>query len=305
MLPPKISVKRSNLNVPKISITEEDGFVKMKIYSFSGESGTGKSYQAMNLCKQYNIEGIIDDGLFIYENKVAAGTSAKKAKTVIGAVKTALFVYPEWREKVRDKIKEIDPESIVIIGTSDRMIDIIIERLELHVPDERIYIADVTTESERNTAKKQRKQQGEHVIPAPTFQLKRDFAGYFMNPLKLFKSLSMTENSSNQERTVVRPTFSYAGQYVISERVLGDIIKCTAEEYSKYLFISEYYDNTKTSNLEIEIEITARYCDEMMEVIKDFQEKVKNMVENMTAFQIKRFDVEIKDIKFYVEHVDD
>lgn len=277
----------------------------MKVYSFSGGSGTGKSYQAMNLCKQFNIEGIIDDGLFIYKNNVIAGTSAKKASTVIGAVKTALFVYPEWRENVRDKIIETKPKSIVVIGTSDRMVDIIIERLELHAPDERIYIDDITSESERNTARKQRKQQGEHVIPAPTFQLKRDFAGYFMNPLKLFKSFSKTESSSTQERTVVRPTFSYAGQYVISERVLGDIIKCAAAEYSKYLLVGTYYDNAKTSYLEIDIDITARYCDEMMDVIKDFQEKVKNMIEDMTAFQMTTLNVEIKDIRFYVEHVDD
>lgn len=258
----------------------------------------------MNLCKKFNIEAIIDDGLFIYKNEVVAGTSAKRAKTVIGAVKTALFVYPEWREKVTDKIKEINPKSIIILGTSDRMIDIIIERLELHPPDERMYIADFTTESERNTAKKQRKQQGEHVIPAPTFQLKRDFAGYFLNPLKLLRSFSMMEASSIQERTVVRPTFSYAGQYVISERVLRDIIRCTAGEYSKYLIVNASYDNANTSNLEIVVEITARYCDEMMDVIKNFQEKVKDMIENMTAFQITSLDVEIKDIKFYVKHTD-
>ena len=41
------------------------------------KSGTGKSYQAMNLCKELDIEAIIDDGLFIYGNRVMAGISAK------------------------------------------------------------------------------------------------------------------------------------------------------------------------------------------------------------------------------------
>ena len=44
----------------------------MKVYTLSGRSGTGKSFQAINLCKERNIESIIDDGLFIYKNKVFA-----------------------------------------------------------------------------------------------------------------------------------------------------------------------------------------------------------------------------------------
>ena len=50
----------------------------MKVYSLSGKSGTGKSYQAINLCRKMNIESIIDDGLFICRNKVIAGISAKR-----------------------------------------------------------------------------------------------------------------------------------------------------------------------------------------------------------------------------------
>lgn len=61
----------------------------MKVYSLTGKSGTGKSYQAMNLCNEENIESIIDDGLFIYHSRVEAGISAKRQKTHVGAIKTA------------------------------------------------------------------------------------------------------------------------------------------------------------------------------------------------------------------------
>ena len=63
----------------------------MKVYSLSGRSGTGKSFQAINLCKEKNIESIIDDGLFIYRNKVISGISAKRQRNIIQAVKTAIF----------------------------------------------------------------------------------------------------------------------------------------------------------------------------------------------------------------------
>lgn len=51
----------------------------MKVYGLIGKSGTGKSFQAVNLCKRLKIESIIDDGLFICRNKVVAGISAKSS----------------------------------------------------------------------------------------------------------------------------------------------------------------------------------------------------------------------------------
>ena len=63
----------------------------MKVYTLSGRSGTGKSFQAINLCKERNIESIIDDGLFIYKNKVISGISAKRERTIIRAVQAAVF----------------------------------------------------------------------------------------------------------------------------------------------------------------------------------------------------------------------
>ena len=103
----------------------------MKVYGLIGKSGTGKSYQAINVCKEYDIESIIDDGLFICRNKVMAGISAKRQPTKIGAVKTALFSTDEHMEEVRDKIKKIKPSSILIIGTSDGMVDKMLEEYDI------------------------------------------------------------------------------------------------------------------------------------------------------------------------------
>ena len=98
----------------------------MQVYTLTGKSGTGKSYQAINLCKEKNIESIIDDGLFIYRNRVEAGISAKRQKTLVGAIKTALFTLDEHASSVANRIRELNPESLLIIGTSDRMTDKII-----------------------------------------------------------------------------------------------------------------------------------------------------------------------------------
>ena len=46
-------------------------------------------------------------------------------------------------------------------------------------------------EEDRKLAAHYRIDEGEHVIPAPVGQLRRDFAGYFMNPLKQFRDRAM------------------------------------------------------------------------------------------------------------------
>ena len=63
----------------------------MIIYGLSGKSGTGKSYNAIELCVRMQIEAIVDDGLFIDQGTIIAGVSAKKQKSKMRAIKTAIF----------------------------------------------------------------------------------------------------------------------------------------------------------------------------------------------------------------------
>ncbi|NCU32056.1 MAG: hypothetical protein EOM23_03755, partial [Candidatus Moranbacteria bacterium] len=94
----------------------------IKTIGLSGKSGTGKSYNAMELCGKMNIGGLIDDGLFICENRIVAGISAKKQPTKIGAVKVALFTDDSHRDSVIEAIRKINLKTILIIGTSENMI---------------------------------------------------------------------------------------------------------------------------------------------------------------------------------------
>ena len=94
----------------------------MEIYALIGASGTGKSHNALNVAKEYEIDTIIDDGLLIRNGKKIAGHSAKTEPTMIGAVKCAIFNNPRDAYIVREKIKQIKPQKILILGTSEKMI---------------------------------------------------------------------------------------------------------------------------------------------------------------------------------------
>ena len=78
----------------------------IKVWGFVGPSGTGKSYRAQYVAGENNINYIIDDGLFIKDNEVIAGSSAKKAPTKIETVKHALFQTPEEKKEIQTAIRK-------------------------------------------------------------------------------------------------------------------------------------------------------------------------------------------------------
>lgn len=267
----------------------------MKVYALIGKSGTGKSFQAVNLCKELDIESIIDDGLFICRNKVIAGISAKRQKTKVGAVKTALFHEPSHMEDVKNAIREQKPKSILIIGTSDGMVNKIVARLDMPRIDRRIYINEITTEAERAIARRQRDEMGEHAIPAPTFQLKRQFSGYFMLPMKMILREwgSLREVS---EKSVVRPTYSYRGGYEISDKVMVDIIECVKNETDYVSEIGRVAISPIHEGIDIYVTADFKYGVNLPSAAKEFQQEIVNKIEEMTAFNVNRLDLEIKDL---------
>lgn len=278
----------------------------MKIISFTGKSGTGKSYQATRLAQRRGFDAIIDDGLLIYKGQIVAGSSAKKCASKAAAMRTALFNYDDHRTQVIDALIKYKPETLMIIGTSDKMTNIIAEQLGLHTPEERIYIEDVSTEEDRAQAAHHRNVEGEHVIPAPVGQLRRDFAGYFMNPLKYFRDFALgnavtdttskDDNDGHGERTVVRPKFSYFGTFAISEQVIRDIIRITADKFSECLVVADRMSNGKTQNMSVTIDVRVLKQKDIVDKCIEFQNEVYNAIVNMTAFTVESVNVRISDI---------
>ncbi len=277
----------------------------MKIISFTGKSGTGKSYQATRLAQRRGYDAIIDDGLLIYKGQIVAGSSAKKCASKAAAMRTALFNYDDHRSQVIDALIKYKPESLMIIGTSDRMTDIIAEQLGLHKPEERIYIEDVSTEEDREQAAHHRNVEGEHVIPAPVGQLRRDFAGYFMNPLKYFRDLargntvadvSSKDDDGHSERTVVRPKFSYFGTFAISEQVIRDIIRITGDKYVDNLIIMDQQSNGKPESMSVTIDVRALKTQNTVDKCIEFQNELYDSITSMTAFTVDSVNVRIGDL---------
>lgn len=267
----------------------------MKIFGLIGKSGTGKSFQAIGLCEREGIESIIDDGLFIMKGTVMAGMSAKRQETKVGAIKTALFSSDSHRDEVAGRIRKSAPETLLVIGTSDRMVDQITARLGLHSADERIYIESLTTEDERKLANYRRNELGQHIIPAPTLEVKRDFSGYFLHPLKILKDIR-DGRAQATERSVVRPTFSYFGSYSISDSALKDIVRAAAERMPSIADVPSIFVKKRQNGVIIEAGVVVKAGSHILESARAFQSTVTESIETMTAMNVLGADVEIEDL---------
>lgn len=270
----------------------------MRVYTLSGKSGTGKSYQALDLCEKYGIEAIIDDGLLINGGRIIAGKSAKRQATTIRAIKTALFKEDNHKNEVVRALKTNNIESVLVLGTSEKMVDLIMGRLELPEPEKRIQIESITTPEERVIAEVHRHDLGEHIIPAPTMEIKKDFSGYFLHPLKRFKDLypdgRWGSRKKPAERSVVRPSYSYLGRYILSDKTIRDIIYIAAGSIEALDSVSDAYVQIKSQGVIIEAGIIVKYGFSILKAAEELQKKVAEEVDLMTSLNILSVDIEVE-----------
>ncbi|MGO3167992.1 hypothetical protein [Senegalia sp. (in: firmicutes)] len=267
----------------------------MKVYALVGTSGTGKSYKAINLAKDKKIKYILDDGLLIKGTKIMAGKSAKREHSTIKAVKTALFMDEGHRKSVLNILKNDKIESILLIGTSERMVEKIAKALELPEISEKIYIDQISKKEEIAIAKNSRMKEGKHIIPVPTFEVKKDFSGYFLDTLKIFKRKGDKKEDS-YEKTVVRPTFSYLGKYTISNGVLKDLIRISGYRISNISKISNVYIKDDIHGIEINIDINMDKVEAIPPLIIQLQESIIAEIEYATALNVLAVNVNVKKI---------
>lgn len=271
-------------------------FDKIKVYAFVGPSGTGKSYRAQMVASEKRINFIIDDGLLIKDNEIVAGLSAKKAPTKIETVKHALFLSKEEQQQIQKALKKYNPSKILILGTSDGMVEKIAANLGLPPISETTYINEVATEEEMKVARHIRETEGKHVIPVPTFELKKDFSGYLLDPLQIFKSNGIGKKPYISEKTIIRPTFSYMGKFTISDSVFRQIAEYIADKMPSIYKVLRTRVQSSDVGTSIYMEVTVTYGYNIQDVLKEFRSRAEKEIEKLTSMNVIEFEVVAKNV---------
>ncbi len=278
--------------------TQRRELSKIRVVAFVGSSGTGKSTRALQVATDRKFRYFIDDGLLIESGRIVAGSSAKKANTKIESVRQAIFQDDSRAANMRRTLLEKKPDRIMILGTSDNMITKICDNLWLTHPLETIKIEDVASSEERRQAKTTRMTQGSHTIPVSSMEIKHEFSGYFQDPLKLLRRRRDQSPSpfSESERTVVRPTFSSLGSYIITDEALAALIRLLVKDVQGLARVYSVKVRKEVYGAILHVELSLFYGYNAQDVMLEVQQILLEQVENYTSINILSVNVSCRKV---------
>lgn len=261
--------------------------------------GTGKSDRALVVAYENKASCIIDDGILIYHSRIVAGKSAKR-ESRLKAVRRAIFWDAEQREEVRQALEKINPKRVLILGTSDRMVETICKALGLPKPSKYIRIQDVARPDEMLKAKEARNKEGKHVIPVPTMELKPYFKGYLIDPLRFFRNRKKEmpkRFSENEERSVVRPVFSYYGKLSFSDRVIESLVYYAVRDMKK-IRITHVRSEKSTGQMNglilfIDVSVKPGTPQEIKKIIHTMRDRIQREIEHTTGMSLDTIKVNV------------
>lgn len=265
--------------------------------ALSGASGTGKSYRSVWLAGEKGLDCIIDDGILIKCGKIVAGSSAKREKTKIAAVKRAIFEDEKLRNEMTEAISKCEPNGILVLGTSDKMVEKIRERLNLPNFSEIIHIEDIATDEEISKARQTRKTQGKHVIPVPTMEIQKTFSGYFVDPLGVFKKFSEPDTAA--DKSIVRPRYSYMGDFKINDTVLCQIAKYESSHCQGVNNVSRVRVEKTESGVIFYVDVSLVYGVKIPECCKNMVNAIKNAVSKYAAIYTDSVNINVKSLNVF------
>lgn len=271
----------------------------MEVYALVGSSGTGKSHRAALLAHKLGAEVIVDDGLIINNNQIVAGLSAKKQPTRIGAIKTALFIDDAHATTARDAIKQLNAHKVLILGTSNKMVEKIAARLNLNEINEFIKIEQIASGKEIRKARAMRTQHSKHVIPAPTVEVRKSLPETIIDPLHVFlKRKGFKESKNWLEQSVIRPTFTMYGKLYISQGALETIVVYATTGNPNVVGIKRSNILKDEQGVEINMDVVLGGPMLKLNVIgREIQLSVKEQVEKMTGLNVKSVNITVADLK--------
>ncbi len=267
-------------------------FKGIKVFALVGASGTGKSYHAKILSQEIGIDLIIDDGLLIRGDKILGGHSAKREKNYMGAIRCALFDEKTHRDEIARCLYKQKFKKILILGTSEKMVNKIAVRLQLPPPQKIIKIEEIATPEEIERALRSRRVEGKHVIPVPSMEVQRNYSQIFYDRVKVFfsRKQNILGGKSEQvfEKSVVRPEFSKnSGKVTISEAALSQIVIQCVEEYDKNVRIKKLSIKTDANGYRLVILMDVPFGTQLIGKIRHMQEFIIDNVERYTGILIE------------------
>lgn len=268
----------------------------MRMVALVGPSGTGKSHRASMVADRYKAEAIIDDGLLIVDGRIVAGQSAKRESTRMAAVKRAIFYDADHAQEVRRAIDAMGLRTLLVLGTSRNMVEHIIAALGFTtIPVQWVDVGEIATATEIEIARRVRRQEGKHVIPAPTLEVRKTFSGYLVAPLSyMFHGRG---RAMVVEKSIVRPTYSSFGRFYIADTVVSAIAAHVGSRVAGIARVLRVMVQSGPSGVEIGLDVTLETAVNLPRVLERVQSEVHVQIARSTALNILSINVRARKLE--------
>jgi len=270
-----------------------------RVIALVGKSGTGKSFRSQLLVEKFNIDILIDDGLIIKDQKILAGISAKKEKTYLSAVKTALFEDSIHRKEAINILRTIKPKNILLLGTSQKMILHICQQLSLPNPAKIITIEDISSAQDINTALSQRKYFGKHVIPIPALTVHQKYPRLIVESLKVFfhRRFRLFQRKKSYEKSAVQPEFSSGSNISISQEALQQMLQYCIAEFDTSITLTKILLKKQGNNFHADLYVEVPYRFDSSSSLFKLREYILRSIERYSRIPLEDLNITVSKIK--------
>lgn len=208
----------------------------------------------------------------------------------MAAVKRAIFNDPKHADEMRKRIRQLRPRSILILATSEKMAERIVQTLELPAIKQKIFIQDIAT-PEQIALARQMREDGKHVIPLPSIEVKKDLPNFWIDPLVNF--FSKKKGGKQEEKSIVRPKFSQLGTLTIAGSVIETMVRYVLWQYDELDHSARVQVEMNDYGVSIFCDMRIRFRQPIQLIIHDFQKDVTALIDELTSLSVVRIDIRI------------
>lgn len=272
---------------------------RTKVYALVGKSGTGKSFRSKILAERYHIDYIIDDGLLIKGDRIIAGKSAKREEYILAAVRTAVFGDEDHYLEVLTALKKEKVHRILIIGTSEKMVYKIAERLELQPPERIFHIEEIATKEQIETAMRIRYAEGKHVIPVPSIEITRTYPQIVYDSMRVFRRAKQSKVFRKQnagfEKTIVRPEFSKYSKTSVSEAALTQMVAHCLDQFDSQIRVTAVHVLSESDGYALKVKLRVPSHHQITTSLRELQEYIADSLERYGGIFVFSVHIEIEE----------
>ena len=123
-----------------------------------------------------------------------------------------------------------------------------------------------------------------------------------MDPLQIFKSKGTGNKPYISEKSIIRPTFSYLGNFTISDAVFRQIAEHIANKTPAIYRVTKTRINNGDEGVEVYMEVVIVYGYNVLDSLREFKTKCKKEIEKLTAMNVGTVDVVAKGVQIIEEN---